>query len=199
MKTKSIVFAVVMVLASVLAYAIDPSNSQLVVINTNATGVFKVIYRQAGQNNIAFRVYNQQGEVVFADYVRSSNGFIRPLNFLGMESGTYKVELKSGSQVTEQVITYSTTSVSIDENLEKGAVKSVHLSKLVGENKYLLAISNQGTNRVTVRIYNGDKQLLYNRSMNISGDLGVVYSLKQLVGTPTFEVSDKSGLTTVSK
>ncbi len=197
MKTKSIVLSVMMVLVSVFAFASDPSNSQLVVLNTNTAGVFKVIYHQPGQNSVAFKVYNEQGDIVFADYIRSSNGFIRPLNFLGMESGAYKVELKSGNQVTEQMITYSTAST--EENVIDGIVKSIHVSKLAGENKYLLAISNQGTNRVNVRIFNGNKEMVYNKNMNINGDLGVVYSLKQLVGTPTFEVSDKNVTASVTK
>ncbi|MFN7260355.1 MAG: hypothetical protein ACK5TU_10685 [Cyclobacteriaceae bacterium] len=197
MKTKSIVLSVLMLLVSVFAFASDPSNSQLVVLNTNTAGVFKVIYHQPGENSIAFKVYNQQGEIVFADYIRASNGFIRPLNFFGMESGNYKVELKSGKQVTEQIIVYATESV--NEKVESGAVKSIHVSKLAGENKYLLAISNQGTNRVNVRIFNGNKEMVYNRNMNINGDLGVVYSLKQLVGTPTFEVSDKNVTASVTK
>jgi hypothetical protein len=197
MKTKSIVVTVVMMLVSVLTFAIDPSNSQLVVLNTNESGVFKVIYHQPGQNSVAFRVYNQQGALVFADYINSSNGFIRPLNFLGMESGTYKVELKSGNQVSEQMITYSTSTS--EENAIGGAVKSIHVAKLAGENKYLLAISNQGTNRVNVRIFNGNKELMYNRNMSLNGDLGVVYNLKKLVGTPTFEVSDKNVTASVTK
>jgi hypothetical protein len=197
MKTKSIVLSVMMVLVSVFTYAIDPSNSQLVVLNTNTTGVFKVIYHQPGQNSVAFKVYNQQGEIVFADYIRSSNGFIRPLNFLGMESGAYKVELKSGNQVIEQMITYSTPSA--EEKVIDGTVKSIHVSKLAGDNKYLLAISNEGTNRVHVKIYDGAKELVYNTSMKIAGNVGVIYSLKQLVGTPTFEVSDKNVTASVTK
>jgi hypothetical protein len=197
MKMKSIVLSVMMVLVSVFAFAIDPSNSQLVVLNTNTTGIFKVIYQQPGQNSVAFKVYNQQGEIVFADYIRSSNGFIRPLNFLGMESGAYKVELKSGNQVTEQMITYSTAST--EEKVIDGTVKSIHVSKLAGDNKYLLAISNEGTNRVNVKIYDGAKELVYNTSMKIAGNVGVIYSLKQLVGTPTFEVSDKNVTASVKK
>jgi hypothetical protein len=197
MKTKSIMLSVMMVLVSVFTFAIDPSNSQLVVLNTNTTGVFKVIYHQPGQNSVAFKVYNQQGEIVFADYIRSSNGFIRPLNFLGMESGAYKVELKSGNQVTEQMITYSTSST--EEKVIDGTVKSIHVSKLAGDNKYLLAISNEGTNRVHVKIYDGAKELVYNTSMKIAGNVGVIYSLKQLVGTPTFEVSDKNVTASVTK
>jgi len=197
MKTKSIMLSVMMVLVSVFTFAIDPSNSQLVVLNTNTTGVFKVIYHQPGQNSVAFKVYNQQGEIVFADYIRSSNGFIRPLNFLGMESGAYKVELKSGNQVTEQIITYSTPST--EEKVIDGTVKSIHVSKLAGDNKYLLAISNEGTNRVHVKIYDGAKELVYNTSMKIAGNVGVIYSLKQLVGTPTFEVSDKNVTASVTK
>ena len=197
MKTKSIVLSVMMVLVSVFAFAIDPINSQLVVLNTSTTGVFKVIYHQPGQNNVAFKVYNEQGEIVFADYIRSSNGFIRPLNFLGMESGAYKVELKSGNQVTEQMITYSTPST--EEKVIDGTVKSIHVSKLAGDNKYLLAISNEGTNRVHVKIYDGAKELVYNTSMKIAGNVGVIYSLKQLVGTPTFEVSDKNVTASVTK
>lgn len=197
MKTKSIVLGVLMVLVSVVTFAIDPTNSRLVVLNTNESGVFKVIYHQPGQNSVAFKVYNQQGEIVFADFIRSSNGFIRPLNFLGMESGTYKVELKSGNQVTEQVITYATETVEKTEL--NGKMKSIHVSKLAGENKYLLAISNQGTNRVNVRIFNGNNELVYNKNMNIDGDKGVVYSLKKLVGTATFEVSDKNVTASITK
>lgn len=198
MKTRQIVITAMMVLASVLSYAVDSKDSQLVVVNPKTSNVFKVIYKSAGQNTVSLKVYNKQGELVFSDNVYSSNGFIRPLNFEGMESGEYKVELKSGNTVNEQSFFYAPTP-EVTSVEATGTLKSIHVSKLNADNKYLVAFSNTGDSRVNVKIYDGAKELVLNTSMNISGDKGIVYSLKDVAGVPSFEVTGNKGVITVIK
>ena len=198
MKTRQIVITAMMVLTSVLSYAINPTDSRLVVVNPKTSNVFKVIYKSAGQNSVALKVYNKQGEVVFSDNIYSSNGFIRPLNFEGMESGEYKVELKAGSTVSEQSFTYA-PAVELTSASSTGTIKAIHVSRLSADNKYLVAFSNTGDSRVNVKIYDGAKELVLNTSMNISGDKGIVYSLKDVVGVPSFEVTGNKGVITVIK
>jgi flagellar hook assembly protein FlgD len=186
MKTKSIVLAGMMVLASVLTYAIDPIGSQLVVVNQKASGLVKVIYQSQGEKKVTLKVYNESGEVVFKEQISSLNGFIRPLNFSGMENGNYTIETTDDNGKQIQSIGYKT-----DVNM-----KTVHVSRVKEEGKYLLAVTNGGTEEINVRIFDGDNNLVHNKNLTINGSFGLVYNLQQIVGHPTFEITDTTGKTT---
>ncbi len=197
MKTKSVVLAGMMVLASIFSFAIEPSNSQLVIVNQKETGMFKVIYQGTSEQNVVMKIYNQSGEVVFTETIKSVTGFIRPVNFTGMDAGEYSIEIADENGKQLQKIAYKTTSKIKSVHVSK--VKSVHVSKVNEEGKYLLAVANSGTEQINVRIYDGDNNLVHNENMTINGNFGLVYNLKQVAGVPTFEITDNIGNTKVIK
>jgi hypothetical protein len=189
MKTKSVVLAGMMVMASIFSFAIEPSNSQLVVVSQKKTGMFKVIYQGTSEQNVVMKIYGKGGEVVFKETIKSVKGFIRPVNFNGMDAGEYIIEIADENGKQLQRVGYKTET----------NVKSVHVSKVSEEGKYLLAVANDGAEQINVRIFDGDNNLVHNENMTINGNFGLVYNLKQVVGKPTFEITDNTGNTKVIK
>ena len=189
MKTKNVVLSVLVTMfVSVLAMANEPGNPKVAVVSQKS-GVFKVIYEGGKPGKVSMKIFNAKGKEVFAEVLRGTNGFMLPVNFEGMEPGEYIIEIadESGKQI--QKVNYR----------NETSVKSIHVSKIAEEGKYLLAIANNGSEQINVRIYDGANNLVHDENMTITGNFGLVYNLKQVSGTPTFEVTDKTGNTQVIK
>ncbi|NOS93944.1 MAG: hypothetical protein HOP30_18660 [Cyclobacteriaceae bacterium] len=198
MKSRAMVVASMLMLVSVFTFANKSNDSQLEVVAQQSKSILKVIYQGTSNGKAVLKVYNQAGEVVFMDRVFTEKGFIRPLNFTGMEKGTYKIEVSTSQGTSVKSVEYGATeeTKAVVTTSEASTVKAVHIAKLNAEGKYLIAISNQGENNVTVRIYDGNKNIVSNKRISINGNYGVVYNLKDVVGTPSIEVTDKAGNTT---
>ncbi len=199
MKSRAMLVASMLMLVSVFTFANKSNDSQLEVVAQQSKSILKVIYQGTSNGKAVLKVYNQAGEVVFMDRIFTEKGFIRPLNFAGMEKGTYKIEVSTSQGTSVKSVEYGAseeTKAVVSAN-ETSAIKAVHIAKLNAEGKYLIAISNQGENNVTVRVYDGNKNIVSNKRISINGNYGVVYNLKNVVGTPSIEVTDKAGNTTV--
>ena len=181
MKTKSILIAAIALVSSV-AFATEPT-SKVAVINQKQSGTFKVIYEGAHQGKVKLNIRNSSGETVFTETINGLAGFIRPVNFTGLEFGEYTIEIADETGTVTQVINYQLASVA----------KNGHVAKMNAENKYLLAIANPGKETINVKIFDGDNNLVHNESVIVNGSLALVYNLKEVVGAPTFEVTDNSG------
>ena len=185
-------------MVSVFAYAINPTETHLEVVTQQSKSILKVIYQGVSSGKSVLTVYNQSGEIVFVDRIYSEKGFIRPLNFTGMERGVYKIEVSTSQGTSVKSVEYAATeeTKAIVSTSEASAIKGVHIAKLNAEGKYLISISNQGANKLTVRVYDGNKALLSNKRISFHGSYAVVYNLKDVVGTPSFVVIDEAGNTT---
>jgi hypothetical protein len=189
MKTRKVLLTALMaVFVSVLALAKEPVSPTLVVVNQKS-GIFKVIYQNNLSGKVSMRIQNTRGDEVFYESIWSANGFIRPVNFDGMSPGEYTIEVTDANGKQSQKVDYAFES----------SVTSVRVSKMATEGKYLLAVANSGTELINVRIFDGGDNLVHNESITINGDFSLVYNLKQVVGIPTFEVTDKTGNTQVIK
>lgn len=188
MKTKSILVALVMVV-SVAAVAADPVGPKVVVVNQKESGIFKVIYEGLQTGKVTLKIYDKANKVVFAETINGIDGFIRPVNFAGMEAGEYTIEVADASGKQIQKVEY---------NMEN-RINSVHVAKLGTESKYLLAVANKDAEEINVRIFDGNNNLVHNEDLVINGDFGLVYNLKNVTGIPTFEVTSKMSGTKVVK
>ena len=64
------------------------------------------------------------------------------------------------------------------------------------ENKYILNVTNNGTENVEVKIYDNLQTLLHVQTVNVTGSFGLIYNLNQVKAvssTVTFEVITGSG------
>jgi len=190
MKTKSFVFAVTMALISVVAVAADPVGPTVVVVNQKESCMLKVIYQGAQVGKVSLKIYDAANHIVFTETINGVEGFVRPINFKGMEAGVYKIEIADAAGKRTQTI---------EHNVEK-ALSAIHISKIGVDSKYLLSVANKGTSeKINVRIFDGNNNQLHNEVLTVNGDLGLVYNLKNVTGVPTFEVTNQAGVTKIIK
>ena len=193
MKTTTLVTVLSLVVASA-SFAADPS---LAVVKSKEN-VVKVIYRSEATENVRLKIYNQSGEVVFAETIKGQNGFMLPVNFTGLPYGEYKVEITGKNGKKSQTIEYAAAKKT-GVVAAKGAVKGVHVAKMTNNSKYLFSVNNEGKQRINIRIFDGANNLVHSESRNINGSYGMIYNLEQVIGNPTFELTDNAGATTVVK
>jgi len=180
MKTKFMLVAVIAMVASV-AFATEP-NAKVAVVGQKQAGTYKVIYN--GEGKVKMSIFDDKGEVIFMETISTTKGFVRPVNFSGLAFGEYTIEIADASGKQIQKIQYIGTE----------AAKNVHVAKLSENGKYLFTVSNKKSELINVRIFDGENNLIHDQNLTVNGDLGLVYNLKQVSGTPTFEVTDNTGV-----
>jgi len=184
MKTKNVILtALVAMFVSVLALAKDPGTPKVVVVNQKS-GVFKVIYEGSKSSKVTMRILNANGTEVFSENLGIVSGFVRPVNFAGMNAGDYTIEIVDNTGTQSQKVSYTTNEV---------PANAIHIARIAESSKYLLAVANKGSEQINVKIFDGLNNLVHDENMTITGNFGLVYNLKQVAGTPTFEVTDKTG------
>lgn len=182
MKTNFFLAALI-VLIGTTAFAKSPDSSRVAVIGQKNTDTFKVIYEGEKIGNVKMTILNDNQEIVFAETTRNVAGFIRSVNFAGMEPGEYTIEIADGSGKQIQKVMYATET----------SVKNVRISKIAQEGKYLLAVTNSRPEQINVRIFDGADNLVHSEDRATNGNLKIVYNLKNVAGVPTFEVTDSAG------
>ena len=179
MKTKSIYFAALFVIgAAVTAVGKEePSSTGLAVVAVKGSEVVKVIYKAETAGKVKLSVYDASSKVVFTETRNSNEGFILPLNFSGLQSGQYTVELVDAAGTKSEKINYQPV-----------AVKNVHVSKVASEGKFVLSVTN-GNSTVGVKIYDANNNLVHNSSKEVSGSYAQLFSIKNFAGA-TFEITN---------
>lgn len=181
MKTK-LSFLITLIFCSTMTFATDsPSVS---VVGT-AKHIFKLTYKTQVASKVQVTIFNSQGEEVFTETFKDIKNFSRPYNFSSLPEGEYTIEVKDESGRKVEKVNYN-----------QGTVQSlISVTKLTSApEKYMLTSVTDGDNEITVSILDANDQLLYNETLNVSGNFGVIYNLVQ-EGKYTFIVSDKSGVT----
>jgi Secretion system C-terminal sorting domain len=106
MKTKNVVLSVLVAMfVSVFAFANEPGNPRIAVVSPK-TGIYKVIYEAVKEGKVSVKIFSSNGEQVFGEVIKSTNGFMRPVNFKGMEPGEYTIEIASGENTQTQKVSY---------------------------------------------------------------------------------------------
>jgi hypothetical protein len=182
MKIKNVVLtALVAMSMSVVAFAKEPGDSRIVVINQKP-GLYKVIYEAAKAERVSIRITDEHGKKLFVETFKSE-GFIRSVNFEGMAPGIYTLEISDPTATKTETVTYERPSVQriarVTETTEKG--------------KYVLAIANTGKEEINVKIFDGENNLVHTEDLVITGNYGVLYNLNQIDGVPSFAVTDNAG------
>ncbi|HEY9049130.1 MAG TPA: hypothetical protein VIN08_24685 [Ohtaekwangia sp.] len=189
MKTRSLfIAALVVVSATVAAFGKEePSNKGLAVVPVKGAEVFKVIYKAENAGKIKLNIYNTKSEMVFTETFNGTDGFICPLNFTGLSAGEYTVELIDATGKRTEKINYKPADAS---------AKNVHISKLANENgKFLVSVSSTGNEQINVKIYDAANNLVHSENKSIDGNFAQLYTVKNVTGSLTFEVTDKAGNT----
>jgi len=187
MKTKSLfIAAIVMLSAAVTTFGMSkPGTSGLAVVPVKGQQVFKIVYKDENTGTVKINVANSSNVVVFAETLSDVDGFILPLNFNGLQYGEYTVTVTNAAGTKTEKLTYlpQITPASV-----------IHVARVSGDSKYLVAVPAQGEQVVTVKIFDKSNNLLHDETKEVKGDFGQVYNAKNITGL-TFEVTDSTGNT----
>ncbi len=197
MKTRNVVLTMVAVIvASTFTFAGNPT-SKIVVVNQSNSEIFKVIYEGTMVGKVTLKVYDNQGRELLAETTTGLSKFMRPVNFAGMEAGEYSIEITDANGKQSQKVNYKIGNKPARlENLlvkNESSIKSVHITKLQGEGKYLMSVVTDGTKKINVRIFDDSENMVHNENVTVNGSTGLVYNLKDVQGQPTFLVIDNAG------
>ena len=183
MKTKMLFFAVLVTVSST-ALAFGSDGPGMTVVSVKGSEVFRVIYKSATIGRVTLNVLDGQGKKIHSERIYGVDGFILPLNFKGLQSGNYTIELVDGAGTQRKEVAYFPT-------LEK---KSIHVSKILGdEGKFLLAIANAQNEPIDIKIYDDSERVVHSESKIVSGDFAQVYKIQDAHSRFTFEVADAGG------
>jgi hypothetical protein len=180
----------VIVCALVSASALADAPASLSVIPASTGSVYNVHYKTSEAGKVKVSIFNNSNQLVFSEVLNNVGSFVRPYNFSQLAEGEYTIILedKNGRQV--QKVNYTLEKVTT-------FIKVVELAGV--ENKYILNISNSGTEDVTVKIYDNTDALLHEQTVQVTGSFGVVYNLYKVKPYPnakiTFEISTEGGVT----
>lgn len=189
MKTKSLfIAALILIGASLAAFGKEePTNKGLAIVSVKGSEVFKVIYKAETAGKVKLNIYNTDARLVFTQTFMGTSGFICPLNFTGLEAGEYTIELIDGSGKRKEKVMHKHVEVS---------ASSVHISKVATETgKYIVSVASTGNEQISVKIYDAANNLVHNETNSVDGNFAQLYTVKNIVGSLTFEVTDKAGNT----
>jgi hypothetical protein len=174
---------VLIVIGQVSAKDVEPKSPQGISVIKHGALV-KLFYRGEHSGKVKVTIYDESGTVVFTETMRNTEHFMRPYNFEPLPTGDYTIELTDAQGKRSQKVHHQPA-----DNK-----RIAHLTRLSDhENRYMLAIPNDGSDEIRVRIYDEDNTLLYEEEEAINGNFAKVYSLNGVGGEHVFDITDKSG------
>lgn len=186
MKTNSLFFAALIMVSAVVSAAgkDEPRRTGMAIVPVKGSEVFKVIYKGETAGKVKLNIYNAQSQAILSETFTGTNGFICPLNFKGLQSGEYTIELIDAAGKKVEKVTYEAQKSS----------NYVHVSKVGSEGKYLLSVRNAANDeQINVNIYDERNNLIHSEIKQLNGDFAQVYKLSSASASYTFEVSDSAG------
>jgi hypothetical protein len=112
------------------------------------------------------------------------DGFIRPLNFAGLQYGEYTIELVDAAGKKSERVNHGPVQTT----------SAIHVAKLHnGQEQYLLSAEKVEGMAISVKIYDEQNNLLHDATADVTNSYAKVYTLKDVVGAVTFEITDNAG------
>lgn len=189
---KNVLLIAALLLVSVQISAVaeeNPGNTGLAVV-AKGPDVFKVIFKNdRASTRLRMNIYNASSNLIYTEVV-SGNGFIRPLKFAGLVPGEYTIEITDGVSKRTETINYLPAS--------SASKKVVHVSKLAGDERYLISVANAAGEKVTINIYDDFDRLVHTESRQIANEFAQVYNMKNRK-VSSIEVIDQAGNKRVSR
>jgi len=144
----------------------------------------KLFYRGEESGTVKVTIYNEKGRVVYSETMLDTEDFMRPYNFSALPSGVYTIELVDAHGTNVRKVEHALPD-------RKIVARVTRLSE--GNHKYMLSVPENGSNKLTVRIYDDYNRLLYEGTEQLEGDFAKVYNLGAFKGRYIFELVDDAG------
>ncbi len=181
MKIRTLIIALAVAISS---SALANEGSAIRVVSLKGSETFKVIYKGATTGDVKLTILDAIGNIIHSETLYRTDGFILPVNFGELSAGWYTVELTDSIGKHREKFFYQPT---LDS-------KAIHVSRIPQDgNKFLVAISNANNDMLRIKIYDGLRRLVYDKSKVLSGDFAQVYRIENPLKHYTFEITDAAG------
>lgn len=185
MKSKINALVIACVMMSFAAVAASPVTMS---VTTSSASVFNINYKTAESGTVKISIYDNNNQLVFVEVLNNVASFVRPYNFTELSQGEYTIVVANKNGKQAEKVNYSVSKVE----------SVISVSEVANaENKYMLNVTNNGTEEVYVRILNNENILVHEQAVQVTGSFVLIYNLNKLKSTTesnvTFEVSTSSG------
>lgn len=147
-------------------------SSNIEVVKKDET-VFNLIYK-GSPSLVSVTIVNEVGNKVFAEKINKLEGFSRPYNFEELPYGTYTFIVEDEFGSMNDQVSYTKSRPSSKPVLIKCAATSLK------EDGYILTIVNDRPKRATVRIFDANRKLLYEKQEVIKGNFSKLYTFSRI-------------------
>ncbi|MEI9921450.1 MAG: hypothetical protein WDO14_22085 [Bacteroidota bacterium] len=158
------------------------ASPSLTVNRIESSSIYTVSYSDVKPGKIILTIKDDQGNLLVRRVIKSENGFSMPANFSSVTEGVYHVETDNG--VEKQ-------NVRVDYNNNTAPTYSRVVD--LGDGRYLLSSSHVGVETINVKIFDGSGTMIFDEDKKINGGFAMMFNLKDVVGKPSFEVSESAG------
>ncbi|MFM8911434.1 MAG: hypothetical protein ACKOE6_00775, partial [Flammeovirgaceae bacterium] len=180
--TKKIVVAVVLLGVTTCAFAKRTTGSDVAVVKTNES-VFKVMYHSAEKSTVQVRIANAEGEIIFKESFKNTDGFVRPYNLSELPKGSYSVTVDNGNAIRTELIEYRNSV----------AQKNIHFGKVIDQNKIAITGFSSSESEFFIKVLDQQKREVFAGSYTVNGQFGKLFKMKD-ISSYTIEVYDENGL-----
>lgn len=193
MKLKTLFLAALMIVSSAVSFAgkDEPRKTGLAIVPVKGSEIFKVVYRGENVGKIKLAIYNNAGTTVYSETINGLDGFIYPINFKGLTSGEYTIEVQDATGKKIEKVVYQPEKKVAGQSPKN--TSNFHVSKLSETGKFLLTVANKESNVINITIFDSENNVLHTESKEIEGDFARVYKIVTPTEGCTFQISDKSG------
>lgn len=168
MSSKFSSLLIALVTMTITAFSATPASFE---ITSAAEAIYSVHYKSTEVGKVKVSIFNSENKMIFTEILNNVASFKRPYNFSQLAEGEYTIVLadKNGKQVEK--VNY----------LKNKITTLITVAQVANADyKYKLNIANNGTEVVSVRIFDNVKGLLYEETIEVTGNHSLIYNLSKV-------------------
>ncbi|HEX5169484.1 MAG TPA: hypothetical protein VFW11_09935 [Cyclobacteriaceae bacterium] len=173
------VFSFVVGAANSATINLEPTLS---VTRRDSSSVYLINYLGAKTGTVTLTIKDERSNLIVKKSIQNQRDFVLPINFSSVSEGIYVIQIDNGDEKRIVIVNYNNDT----------APTYSHVSSL-GDGRYLFSSSHSGSEKISIKIYDGNDNLVFNEHRLINGNFATIYNLTNVPGQPYFEVSGTSG------
>jgi hypothetical protein len=162
--------------------AVQQDSSFLYISRKDSSNVYLLNYVSPKPGNLVVTIKDDLGSTLVTRSLASTREFSLPVNFSSVSEGVYSVQVENSGEKSVRSIAY---------NHDTAPTYSHVIG--IGNSRYLLEASHAGTENISVIIYDGEGNIVYEQKKVLRGNFTFLFNLKNVPGEPSFRVFEESG------
>lgn len=199
-------FALILIGASTLTFAATgndteknpaPSETTKMAVMKISPDSYKLFYVSEQEGKVKVRLYDAEGDRIFAKKINTEEGFALPYDFKNLAPGEYTFEvINADGSVLRQVVDHK----DIVEKIELETLEA-NVQRIDNSKRFQLLVMKPNKQEVTINIMNEDGVVVHREKVNFEHGFKRTYDLSGLNGEDfTFQIlngDESKQLTTI--